>query len=211
MNIFCLLESYRNEKIAMLKLLLSNVAKSILDMTESIPEEILLENFRNNLNRRYIDFWAKSEEERQVMHIQFSDMTEIGEFTLDTTAIDKLNEFLAENYPGVCLKGTFSCDLYEKCIEFPFYFYGGELKTEDFTFFGSSHTLALKPESWKKVKADGFYIFNDDISMWLERDFDKYSWEDCCFYERSREGVMYTSEIVEEAITHISIPLNTLL
>ena len=209
MNIFDLMESYRSEQIAMLKSLLSDVAKSILALTESIPKEILLENFKN-VNRRYVDIIEKSDEGRQTREVRLScDGTKIGEFTLDTTAIDKLNKFLSEAYPGVSLTGYFTCDLYEKCIEFPFCFQGGELEADDFVFY-SNHKLEIKMTSWEKAKIDGFYIFNDDISMWLTKEFDEANWDDCLKYSCLLEGQMYCSKVVEYAYTHISIPLELL-
>lgn len=211
MNIFNLMESYRSEQIAMLKSLLSDVAKSILDLTESIPKEILLENFKNNANRRYVDFWAKSKDEKEIMVMQFSDGTEIGEFQFDTTAVDKLNKFLAETYSGISLEGTFSCDLYEKCIEFPFYFYGGELTEEDVYFYPNSGMLRIEKSGWDKINVSGFHIFNDDISMWLGREFDKNSWEDISHYGFLYGATLYSSEHVEEGITHISIQLDKIL
>ena len=207
MNIFNLLESYRSEQIALLKSLLSDVAESILTLTENIPKEILLENFKKNANRRYVDIIESiKKEERQTRMVQFSDGTNVGEFTLDTAAIDKVNKFLGENYPGVSLAGTFTLDLYERCIEFPFCFQGGELETDDFVFY-NNNKLSIKMASWKKVKVDGFHIFNDDISMWLNKVFDKHNWEDCIEYSCLLRGKMYYSEIVKEATTRISIPL----
>lgn len=156
-NIFERYEKYRKQHATEFREILKRVAKELLIVSENIPEEIALEEFRVSANRRYLFFEEKldySSSKKVVMSVAFSD-TENMQCSYDDSAVKELDEFMETYYPGVTCCHKYTLDLYRKNLEFKF--------TADIEFNEEDVNYSLN-------------LFNDDLAELLQDKSGKATW-----------------------------------
>lgn len=159
MNIFEMYEKYRKQHATEFRGILERVAKELLIVSENIPEEIALEEFRVSADRRYLFFEEKldnSSSKKVVMSVAFSD-TENMQYSYDDSAAKELDKFMETYYPGILCYHYYTLDLYRKNVEFTF---GFDIEEKDVSY--------------------GLNLFNDDVSVLLQHKFGNADWTQLC-------------------------------
>lgn len=183
MNIFESYEEYRKQHAMEFRELLKNVEKQVLCATDSIPKDFVFEYFQTCAERRYLNCDIcrdTSNGKEEYLHFDFGDEVDIGFFPYDTSAAEELDKFIEKYYPGINCSHSYTLDLYDRTVEFTFYF-DVSYDVEDFIVSEYNDIAYLK--STKRCIADVIRLFNDDISEILHHKFSEEDWEELCVFK----------------------------
>lgn len=182
MNIFESYEEYRKQHAMEFRELLKNVEKQVLCATDAIPTDILFENFQTCAERRYLNCDScrnTSNLKEEYLHFNFGGEVDIGFFPYDISAAEKLDKFIEKYYPGINCSHLYVLDLYDRTVEFTFYF---DVTYDVEDFIVSEYNDIAYFNSTKRCIEDVIRLFNDDISEILHHKFSMEDWEDLCVF-----------------------------
>ncbi len=182
MNIFEMYNTYREQHVAEFKEILQNVGKELLLMTEQLPEDIVLENFRKNEDRRYLVCNGTSRKPGEIQEgcLAVSISAEfMGQFHWNDDAAQKMDKFMEEYYPGIICCRNYVLDLYTMSIGFRFYF---QVEYSDSDFALQADSGILKND--RLSISTSMELFNYDIGEVLQRDFSSEDWEELFQYTK---------------------------
>lgn len=170
MNILELYDRYRKQHATEFRNRLEAVAKSVLKMTENVPEEQAIKIFQTSSDREWFDiFENKSHPEHKegFLFAGFSDALTY-QFPYDDTA-KELDRFMEKYYPYIVCSRYYSLNLYQRTITFSFKF----LVDYD-----------EKNVATKGIKIENsISLFNNDVEEMLQEKFNEDNWDELEKYD----------------------------
>ena len=174
MNIFELYDNYRCQHSTEFRRLLEAVAKSVLALTEEIPEEDALEMFKTSLDREFVDCAECPNHpnyKEGFLFVGFNGATTYH-YPYDDTAMKDLDRFMETYYPYIACHRSYNLNLYRRTIDFNFGFeidYDGDEKASE-----KGYTIR-----------DSIHLFNNDMAEVLQHELNVDDWDElhkCSFF-----------------------------
>ena len=182
MNILEVYDRYRKQHATEFRNHLEAVAKSVLKMTENVPEEQAVKTFKTSSDREWFDcIEDKSHPEHKegFLFAGFCDIISF-QFPYDDTAAKELDRFMETYYPYIVCRRYYSLNLYQRTITFSF-----EFEVD----YDKKNVI----QKGNKIE-NSISLFNDDVAEILQQKFNHDNWDDLkkydeFFYEYGRVRV----------------------
>lgn len=216
MNIMEMFNGYHPERIDELAAAIQEVKKSVLEMTERIPSDLIQQFFRPERDELLCCTESIIDEDSEpldnYLYVFGTDTKfQFGQYFYDDIAAKALNDVLNKHYPSISCDYRYDLDVYKRKITFCFR-YGIEIDINNDVILKEVKESGKKPYYVANViSADNLYgiikVFCKDVSRIVNRDVKFSDWM-LEPYGAYINGMHVRSEFNDSGVLYLEFPVD---